>query len=270
MLNHIATRPWRWVAAIAILGNIFLNSYANMRPFNGQTLAAAAAHYPTLFTPVDYAFGIWGVISIGLAGYALWQLLPAQTNVVLPDRIAKPLTLISVFSGGWVVAFSHEWIAPSVLMMLLVLLGLMLIYGQAREAVLTKEVPGWVSAPFALYLGWISMASVVNFTIGLQQLGLQPGPGISTDISFVLLALLVFVTIKTAADFQDLVFLLAPMWGLVCVWSVQVRGEPKFAWTALAAAVLTALLGFARVRARAKLQPWEVAAAEAERIRAGG
>ena len=272
MLNHIATRPWRWVAAVAILGNIFINFYANQYPFNGQSMAVVSARYATPLTPAGYAFSIWGVIFLGLAAYALWQLLPAQTNVVLPDRIAKPLMLVNIFTASWIAAFSHEWIALSVLLMLLILLGLMLIYGQAREAVLTKEIPGWVSAPFALYLGWISVASVINLTIGLQQLGLQMGPAISVDVAYVVVVLLVGVVVAVAAVFQDLAFLLAPVWGLVGIWAAQVRDEPSFGWTALAAAVLTALLGFARVRQRAKRQPWEVAgeaaAAEVARLRA--
>ena len=196
----------------------------------------------------------------------------ASETTVLPDRIAKPLTFVSILTPGWVEVFSYEWIALSVLLMLLILGGLMLIYGQAREAVADQgQVPGWVSAPFAIYLGWISVASVVNFTIALQQLGIQVGQVISVDVAYVLVAAVVFITIKTAADFQDLVFLLAPIWGLVGIWVVQVRDEPDFAWAALAAAVLTALAGFARVRHRAKLHPWQVAteAAAAEATAAG-
>ena len=126
--DHYATpdrtatgRAWRWLAAAAIFGNIFLNYYANTRPFAGQTMGMVSAKYPTLLTPAGYAFSIWGLIFLSLAVYAVWQLLPGQQKLSLPDALAKPLTLASVATASWVVLFANEMILPSVGVMVLIL-----------------------------------------------------------------------------------------------------------------------------------------------------
>ena len=106
-------RLWRWLTALAIVGNIALNYYANVHPFAGRTNAAVSAKYPTLLTPAGYAFSIWGLIFLSLIIYAVWQLLPAQRRISLPDALAKPLTLASIATGAWVVLFAYEMIVPS-------------------------------------------------------------------------------------------------------------------------------------------------------------
>src|SRR5205823_422208 len=89
-------RLWRWLVALAIGGNIFLNYYSNTHPFAGQTMGMVSAKYPTLLTPAGYAFSIWGLIFLGLVVYAIWQLLPGQQKLSLPDAVAKPLILANI------------------------------------------------------------------------------------------------------------------------------------------------------------------------------
>lgn len=240
-----------------------------MRPFNGQTMGVVSAKYPTLLTPANYTFGIWGVIFLSLIGYAVWQLLPAQADNPLPDRVAKMLTLANLATAGWVVAFSYEMIGTSVLLMLVILLALIISYALVREAVLSKAASWLVSMPFALYLSWISVAAVIDFTIGLQQFGLQ---STSVIYAYGVLALVVVLTLMVAGNARDLLYPAPVVWALVGIWVARVRDEPNLGWAALGSAVLLALLSFALVKQRDKRQPWEVsaeaAAAETERIRA--
>ena len=128
-----ATRLWRWLAALAVLGNIVLNYYSNAFPFNGQSMGAVSAQHPTLLTPAGYAFSIWGLIFLALTGYIVWQLLPAQRANPLPDAVARPLTLASVATAAWVVLFAYERLVLSVLVMLVILGALIVAYGRARR-----------------------------------------------------------------------------------------------------------------------------------------
>ena len=267
-----AVRPWRWAAALAIAANIGLNAWSNIRPFGGQDMATLSARYPTPITPAGYAFSIWGLIFLGLVGYAVWQLLPAQRANPLPDAVAKPLTLASVATGLWVVLFSFELILPSVAAMAVILVALVLVYGQARPLVLAKAAPFWASLPFAVYLGWISVAAAINFTIGLQRLGCQAGPELSVWLAYVLIGVVALVALVLTAGFQDWAFALTLSWALVGIWAARLGDEPTLAWVALAVAVAVALVGFAAARQGGKRQPWEIAslaaARENERIEA--
>jgi len=264
-----AGRRWRWLAALAIFGNIWLNYYANTRPFAGQTMGAVSAKYPTLLTPAGYAFGIWGLIFLGLAGYAVWQLLPAQRRSSLPDAVARPLALASLATGAWVVLFAHELILPSVGVMLLLLGCLVVAYGRVRRRLAAGAAPAWVGVPFSLYLGWISVASAINLTIGLRQLGWQAGEGLAVVLTLGLLLLVVALALVISRAFRDVVFPAVVAWALVAVWVVRLREVPELGWAALAGAVLVLVLGAVLARQGRRKSPWQLrdeaaAAVEAE------
>ena len=260
---------WRWMTAIAIFGNIFLNYYSNTHPFNGQTMGQVSAKYPTLLTPAGYAFSIWGLIFLGLAVYAVWQLLPAQSKLSLPNALAKPLTLANVATAGWVMLFAHEQILPSVGVMVLILALLTVVYGRARRRIFAGAAPAWVGVPFSLFLGWISVASVINITIGLRELGWQTADGLSVTLTLGLLAVIVALGLLISRVFRDMVFPLVLAWALVAIWVVRLREVSELGWAALAGAVLVAVLGIVLSRQGGRKEPWQLrdeatAAAEAE------
>ncbi|OGX91513.1 tryptophan-rich sensory protein [Hymenobacter coccineus] len=263
--NPSATgRAWRWLAAVAIFGNIFLNYYSNTHPLNGQTMGTVSAKYPTLLTPAGYAFSIWGLIFLGLTIYAVWQLLPSQCLLSLPDALAKPLALANVATGAWVVLFAYELILPSVGVMLVILGTLVAAYGRARRRVLAQAAPAWASLPVALYLGWISVASVINVTIGLQQLGWRPVQGGAIVLALSMLVIVVALALLISRVFQEVAFPLVIAWALVAIWVVRLREVPELGWAALAGAAVAALGGFAVSRVGRRRQPWEIAAAAAD------
>ena len=264
-----AGRAWRWVTALAIFGNIFLNYYANTRPFAGQTMGMVSAKYPTLLTPAGYAFSIWGLIFLTLIGYAVWQLLPGQRNSSLPDAVAKPLTLASVATGVWVVLFAHELILPSVGVMLLILLCLVVAYGRTRRRIFAGAAPALVGVPFSLYLGWISVAAVINLTIGLQQLGWQASQGLAVTLALGLLFVVVALALVMSRVFRDKVFPLVAAWALVAIWVVRLREVPELGWAALLGATVVAIGGFLLSRLGGRKTHWQLrdeaaAIAEAE------
>ena len=262
-------RLWRWLTALAIIGNIALNYYSNTRPFAGQTMGAVSAKYPTLLTPAGYAFSIWGLIFLALTIYAVWQLLPAQRRISLPDALAKPLTLASIATGAWVVLFANELILPSVGVMLLILGCLIVAYGRARRRIFADAAPALAGVPLSLYLGWISVASVINITIGLRQLGWQTAEGASITLTLGLIFVVVALGLIMSRVFRDMVFPLVVAWALVAVWVVRLREVPELGWAALIGAAVVAIAGVVLSRLGGRKTPWQLrdeaaAAAEAE------
>lgn len=260
---------WRWLTALAIVGNIVLNYYSNVYPFAGQTMGEVSARYPTLLTPAGYAFSIWGIIFLGLVVYAVWQLLPASRQLSLPDAVAKPLTLASVATGAWVVLFAYEMILPSVGLMLLILGSLIIAYGRVRRRIFAGAAPVWVGVPFSLYLGWISVASVINITIGLRALGWQTAQGASVVLALALLLVIVALGLLISRIFRDAVFPVVLAWALVGIWVVRLREVAELGWTALAGAVIVLVLGIVFSRQGGRKEPWQLrdeaaAAREAE------
>jgi hypothetical protein len=267
--RSIAGRMWRWLAALAIFGNISLNYYSNAHPFAGQTMGQVSAKYPTLLTPAGYAFSIWGLIFLALAVYAVWQLLPPQQDKSLPDAVAKPLTLANVATGVWVVLFAYEQILPSVGVMLLILACLIVTYGRARRRIFADAAPALVGVPFSLFLGWISVAAAINITIGLQQLGWMPSAGLAVVLTLGVLFVIVTLALIISRVFRDMVFPLVVAWALAWLWVARLREVPELGWAALAGAVVAILLGVAFSRMGGRKTPWQLrdeaaAAVEAE------
>jgi hypothetical protein len=243
LLASSQNRVWRWLAAVAILGNIALNYYSNAFPFNGQSMGTVSAKYPTLLTPAGYAFSIWGLIFLALTVYAVWQLLPVQRTNPLPDTLAQPLTLASIATALWVVLFAYERLLLSLLTMLVILGALAITYGRARRLVLAGAAPRWTSVPFALYLGWISVATTINCIIGLQRLGWEPALNVSVLLALLLLAVVVGLGLLMSREFQEMVFPLVVAWALVAIWVAQRGAYPELGWAALLGAVVVAVGG---------------------------
>ncbi|GAB2789880.1 hypothetical protein HNQ93_003265 [Hymenobacter luteus] len=238
------SRAWRWAASAAIVGNIALNYVSQRYPFNGQTNAQVSAKYPTVLTPAGYAFSIWGLIFLSLLFYAVWQLLPAQRRNPLPDAVARPLVFANLLTGLWLVVFAYELLVPSAVVMLLILASLAVVYGRARHFVGRQEAPWYSSVPFGLYLGWISVATVVNttLTLGTQW---QPGPEESIEIAIVLVGITAGLALNVTRRFRELAYPAAVAWGLAGIWAAR-RFEADtevLAWMALAAAGLVAIAG---------------------------
>ena len=221
-------------------------------------MGMVSAKYPTFLTPAGYAFSIWGMIFLGLAMYAIWQLLPAQQTKSLPDELAKPLTLASVATSVWVVLFSYELILPGAAVMLLILGCLVTAYGRVRRRVFAGTTSSLVSIPFSLYLGWISVATVINITIGLRQLGHQASEELGLALTLLLLLAIVALGLSVSRSFRDMVFPVVLSWALVAVWVAQLRENPVLGWSALAGAAVVAIGGVVLSRVGGRKKPWEL------------
>jgi len=246
----VSGRVWRWLAAASIVGNIALNYVSQAYPFNGQTNGQVSYKYPTLLTPAGYAFSIWGLIFLSLLVYAVWQLLPNQRRNPLPDAIARPLTLANLLTGLWLVLFAYERLALSALVMLGILLSLILVYGRARELVLANESPTLSSLPFALYLGWISVASVINFTLALWGWGWHGEENVRVLLTALLLIVVVIIGLLIAREFREVAFPLVVAWALVGVWVARQGAYPELGWLALGGAVVVTVGGMLLSRRR--------------------
>lgn len=158
--------------AVGLLATIVTNVLANTLPLNGQTTGEISDRYPLFITPPGYVFSIWGLIYIGLIGYATYQLLPAQaTNPRL--RAAAPwFGLSCVGNIAWLIFWHYNLPLLSLPAMLVVLGGLIGVYLALRGPGPAEVGEQWLVRPtFSLYLGWICVATLVNGGVLLYELG---------------------------------------------------------------------------------------------------
>jgi translocator protein len=143
----------RWLALLAILANIAFNAlYTAVAP-GGATIAQITYQYSSLFTPAGYAFSIWGIIYLSFIVYGIAQLVPKVKHNVTYNKLALPMVLTNVLSIVWIMAFTANNIAGSVMLMggMLVLGGYMFL--QAQKCYKAGWAPGLLLVPFSLFLG---------------------------------------------------------------------------------------------------------------------
>lgn len=244
-------RPWVVLIALPVtLAAAALGSGL----FGGTEVEAsssgALSDAATPLAPYGPAFSIWSVIYLGLAAYAVWQVLPAQRH----DRRQRAIGWLAVGSlvlnAAWILCAQAGLLPITVVVILLLLAVLLAIFEQLRRlrpASLVETVV--VDGTFGLYLGWVSVATVANIAAWLADAGVRPDP---FELPTILVLLLVAVVAALIAirGRGRIAPALAILWGVAWIGVGRAIGEPASATVAVAAAVVCALIGLATVVAR--------------------
>ncbi len=174
-------RFWLIANTLALVGTLGINGAANALPIGGQTTGEVSAAYPNLFTPASVTFSIWGLIYLALAGFLIhqWRKLMGQGKAEATETLGATFVLSCVFNGVWLIAWHYGQIALSLLFMIGLLVSLVLIYTRLqnmRKRNVTPQDRWLVYAPFGLYIGWISVATIANVSAFLVSIGFRGGP----------------------------------------------------------------------------------------------
>ena len=206
----------------------------------GRSVGEISDQHPVLITPAGYAFAIWGIIYAGLIAFAIYQALPAQRTNPRLRRIGYYYVVSCIGNVAWEYVWLHEQINLSLIMMFVIFVSLLLIYLRVdinRENVSTAE--SWcVNAPFGLYLGWITVASIVNVSVVLVQIGWN-GFGMS-PVTWTILLLCVALAIGLFVGWRcrDIVYLAVFAWSFIAIL-IKNAGSTAITMVAIVLTVIT-------------------------------
>jgi len=179
-----------WVVSNILTTVVMLiaNGLATGLPLGGRTTGEISDSFPVLFTPAGYVFSIWGIIYIGLIGFSIYQALPSQRNNPRLKKIGGWYILSNIFNTIWIFLWQYGYFTLTIFAMLGLLVSLIVIFlklGISKKPLNQSE--NWlVNIPFSIYLGWISVATIANFSVALFNLGWSGGP-ISQEVWAVIL-----------------------------------------------------------------------------------
>ncbi|MGB3199578.1 MAG: tryptophan-rich sensory protein, partial [Nodosilinea sp.] len=222
--------------AIAVVAAVVFNTLFNRFPPSGQSIGDISTTILSgvLITPASYAFAIWGAIYLGLFAYVVYQFHPERRREPVIQRVNGLLILACIVQTVWILLFTFQQFGWSILAMVALLLALIGIYTTlniGRERV-SRQRRWMAHIPFSLYLGWISVATVVNIASALYA-SAWGGWGISsatwTVVMIVVAALIGAAVIYTR---RDLAFTLVLVWALVAI-AVRQSDIPAVQWVAL-------------------------------------
>ena len=228
------------VNVVAVIGTLVVNGLANALPLNGLTTGEISDRFDVYFVPAGYVFSIWGLIYLGLIGFAIYQALPAQRENPRLRSVGYLFAFSCAANVAWLFLWHYEQFLWSVMAMVALLLSLILIYlrlGIGRIEVSTAE--RWlVQVPFSVYLGWVTVATVANVTSVLDYVS-WGGWGIAPQVWAVIM-LVVGTGIATAVGLTrgDVAYMLVIVWAFVGI-AVKHAATPT---VAIAAWVTTGLV----------------------------
>ncbi len=207
MLTKIITAA-TYVAMVAV------NFMANGLPINNRSTGDISDAYPNLFAPAGPAFSIWGLIYLLLGGYMLYQFVKKdQKTEELLKKINPLFIATSLANISWIFAWHYDYIGLSVLIMATLLILLIKIADILRTEKFTSLDKFFIWAPFSIYFGWITVASIANITVFMVSIGWN-GFGIA-DFAWTSIILLVGAMIGILRMRKDNNI----AYGMVLVWA---------------------------------------------------
>jgi benzodiazapine receptor len=187
----------------------------------GSDTGAISDKYPTMLTPAGYAFSIWSLIYLGIVAFSIYQLIPA--NLARFRSVRSFYIFSCALNCAWLYFWHREQIAVCFAVILALAINLLVICYLLRNPESTGDT--WAAkAPFGIYFGWVTAATLVNFTILLKfwNVSLSPTTGTVLAVSLILLAagLAVAVRLKLTNYFYPL----AVAWALTAI-AVKQSGQ---------------------------------------------
>ena len=203
--------PQRILSLVSFGFVLVMNGVATALPLGGLSVGEVSRRYDTLFAPIDFTFGIWGLIYLGLAVYSFTQ-LAANTSVI--RGITPWFIFANILNGSWIIAWRLEllWLSALILAVLLFTLFKINQITTAKRTDFASTLS--VRLPFAIYFGWVTVATIANISSLLVQLGFEEGLGLSAQ-SWTVVILVVAVLIGSATALVNS----SPGYSLVLVWA---------------------------------------------------
>lgn len=199
-------------------------------PFTGYDPAAFPVRIERpAVQPAGYAFAIWGLIYLGLLAHAAFGLIARADH---PDwqRPRLPLLAALVLGSGWIaLALFDPFIATAVILLM------------ALTAIMAflRADPGrdfWLlSAPLALFAGWLTAASAVSVGVLLAGYGLLSDS--AAALAMMALAVALTLLIQRRARRQPL-YSAAVVWALIGIAVANGMALPLVTGAASLAALL--------------------------------
>lgn len=168
---------------------ILVNYLGGAGYINNSSQGDVSRSFTTMITPAGYAFSIWGLIYLLLLIAILSPLFTKnKLNIERINEISVDFWISCILNIAWIFAFSYRLIGFSTIIILCLLLSL---WGIIMKLDLVSEKKkSFFDLAFGLYAGWVSIASLLNFSLFLVSIEFDFW---NNAKSFYLLALILFI-----------------------------------------------------------------------------
>ncbi|MBO9539015.1 tryptophan-rich sensory protein [bacterium] len=195
---------------------------------------------PLYLDPAPYAFSIWGLLFAALGAYAVYQWLPFHPRGALLAETRVPMLVSFVCGILWPVAVGFVQMPLALLLIVGMLASAAVAYQRFKpEAAHGMPQRLCVSWPLGLYLGWLSLATVVSLAgVLTDDLGLRSV--LLSSVAWSAIAILGLGGLGAVLGYRkrDWAFNAALGWGLIAIAGEQ--RTPPIGWAVVFAIALMA------------------------------
>ena len=223
---------WPIINWLAFLATVVINYFAS-----GEN-AAVSDRIDIYFKPAGYAFSIWGVIYIAIVVWLVLQLKKGSVANRQANRMKAGFLVSCILNGLWLLAFTNEWFMSSLIIMVAFLATLAWLYYIAF-----RTSTSWLDRfPFSLYIGWVSVATIVNVFIAMKTAGILTVLGLD-ELAWTSLMLMVGVVLALVFMWwhRDFIYPLVFVWAYVAIFA---RTENATLYVVLVSALILLTLGY--------------------------
>ncbi|KMK76128.1 TspO/MBR family protein [Alkalihalobacillus pseudalcaliphilus] len=167
--------------------------------------------------PAGYAFAIWGLIYVLMAIWIIRAYFVRGYQQELYGKVLGWTSINLLFNGLWVISYGSGQIIVSLAIIVVILLTLIMIY--RIISVNNEEVKPFMRLPISLYMGWVSVATIINVFNVFTDRGIESFLFLDeiawTIIMLVIGWLLAFTLMKR---FDDIIYPLPFIWAYVAIY----------------------------------------------------
>ncbi|WP_407370440.1 tryptophan-rich sensory protein [Carnobacterium sp.] len=190
---------------------IAVNALANILPINGYQTGEISDMYDVFFTPAGFIFSIWGVIYFALL---LWLLSFSLKKQTLSSAQFWGFLITCLFNTLWILVWHFLLDGIAFIVIFLLLLSLIFLYRTQKKATHSKLY----LIPISLYLGWIIVATITNFSYWLvASIGIEAN--LQTIVTYVLLSLATLLGLGIAYFLKDWAIILVFIWAMYGIFT---------------------------------------------------
>lgn len=168
----------RYTVGLSFLAMLAVNGIAATTSLlNGVKTDQVSMMNETLLTPAGFTFSIWSVIYSLLLIYVVMQFGIAkkwyEDRKMMLEKVAPYFVLSCSLNIGWIFTWhSYNFIYSlevALALMVLLLLTLIKIYNLVSDYSYNLPDGMLIRAPFSIYIGWISVATILSVSMVLLK-----------------------------------------------------------------------------------------------------
>jgi benzodiazapine receptor len=210
-----------WINAILLLITLIVNGAGAFGLINNLSQKEVSDMYPTLITPSPSTFSIWSVIYTFLIISIVVMII--KNNNSYYERAINEISFLFWLSCAlnivWIVSFSYNLIGLSTIFIFAFLIIMVLV--TKRIGKIQSQKRWLLPLTFALYSGWLFIATVVNIAAWLVKI--EWGRfGIAAEIwSVAILLVAVVLTALILLNTKNAIFPIPIAWAYFGIYNVQ-------------------------------------------------